>query len=74
MNDTISVTPATLSRLATFDTATICNLIELFDVRPYTQGYLDHCIVANFPELPPMVGFASTATFRASTRPLPGDH
>ena len=28
-----------LDRLRTFDTPTICNLIELFDVRPRTAGY-----------------------------------
>ncbi|MEZ4612262.1 MAG: hypothetical protein R2838_18785 [Caldilineaceae bacterium] len=30
-----------LAKLAQFDTLTICNIIELFDVRPYTAGYMD---------------------------------
>ena len=54
-----------LEKLRTFDTPTICNIIELFDVRPRNAGYMDARIKACFPEMPPMVGFASTATFRA---------
>lgn len=56
----------TLERLKEIDTATICNVIELFDARPRDAGYMDRRIVAAFPEMPPMVGFAATATFRAS--------
>lgn len=62
-----------LDKLRQFDTPTICNVIELFDVRPRSSGYMDSRIVAAFPEMPPIVGFAATATFRASTAPLTGD-
>ena len=48
------------------DTATVCNLIELFDVRPRTSGYMDGRIKACFPQFPPMVGYATTASFRSS--------
>lgn len=58
-----------LARLAQFDTPTICNVIELFAVRPRDQGFMDLRIKANFPELPPMVGFASTAAFRSGAPP-----
>ncbi|MER3415189.1 MAG: dimethylmenaquinone methyltransferase [Gemmataceae bacterium] len=64
---------ATLKKLAQYDTPTICNVVELFDVRPRTAGYLDSRVRACFPDLPPMVGYASTATFRASTPPRKGD-
>jgi regulator of RNase E activity RraA len=67
------ITSDTLRRLAQFDTPTICNVIELFDVRPRTEGFMDARIKANFPEMPPMVGFASTASFRASAFPGKGD-
>jgi 4-hydroxy-4-methyl-2-oxoglutarate aldolase len=60
----------TVARLRGFDTPTICNVIELFDVRPRSAGYMDARIMADAPELPPMVGFAATATFRASMPPL----
>jgi regulator of RNase E activity RraA len=66
---TNSLSPATLKKLGQFDTPTICNVIELFDVRPYNAGYMNEHIRAAFPEMPPMVGFAATATFRSSTPP-----
>ena len=67
------ITQQTLQRLQKFDTPTICNLIELFDVRPRNVGYMDARIVAAFPEMPPIVGFAATATFRSGAPPRQGD-
>lgn len=55
-----------LQQLAQFDTPTICNAIEMFGVRPRSAGYMDGRIRAAFPDLPPMVGFASTASMRSS--------
>ena len=63
------ISPDVLSALRRFDTPTICNIVELFDVRPRTAGYMDARIQACFADLPPMVGFAATATFRASAQP-----
>jgi regulator of RNase E activity RraA len=63
----------TLERLSGFDTPTIANLVELFEVRPRYTGYTDHRIQACFPELPPIVGFAATATFRSHAAPRHGD-
>ena len=51
------ITAATLDKLRQFDTPTICNVIELFDVIPRNRGYMDGRIKSCFPELPPMVGF-----------------
>jgi regulator of RNase E activity RraA len=67
------LSPETLKRLAKYDTPTICNLIELFDMRPRSRGYMDGRIKCNFPELPPMVGFACTAAFRSDAPPASGD-
>ena len=61
-----------IERLAKFDTPTVCNVVELFDLRPYTAGYMDRRIQACFPKLPPMVGIAATATFRSSSPPARG--
>lgn len=61
-----------LELLRKYDTPTVCNAIELFDVRPRNAGYMDQCIQSCFPELPPMVGYAATATFR-SAAPARGD-
>lgn len=68
-----TITPPMLAKLRTWDTPTICNLIELFEVRPRNAGYMDARIRACFPEMPPMVGFAATATFRADAPPRSGD-
>lgn len=62
-----------LSRLAKYDTPTICNVIELFDVRPRNVGYMDGRVQCNFPALPPMVGYAATASFRSDAPPMGGD-
>lgn len=61
------LSPAQLARLRAYDTPTICNLIELFDIRPRHQGYMDARITACFADMPPIVGYAATATFRACT-------
>jgi regulator of RNase E activity RraA len=53
-------------RLRRFDTPTVCNAIELFEARPRSTGFMDGSIKALFPELGPIVGFASTATFRSA--------
>ncbi len=65
--------PEVLDKLRTFDTPTICNLIELFEVRPRNVGYMDSRIKACFPEMSPIVGFAATATFRAAAPSLDKD-
>ena len=61
------------ANLTKFDTPTISNMIELFDVVPRNRGYMDGRIRAAFPELPPMVGFAATAAFRSEAPPAGGD-
>lgn len=64
---------ADLDLLRRYDTPTVCNVIELFDVRPRTAGYVDARIRACYPKLPPMVGYASTATFRSAAPPRGGN-
>src|SRR5437868_13631582 len=65
--------PAVLDRLRQFDTPTICNVLELCDCRPRTAGYMDGRIRACYPNLPPMVGYAATATFRSAAPPRTGN-
>jgi regulator of RNase E activity RraA len=62
-----------LNLLRKYDTPTVCNVVELFDARPRTAGYMDARIQACYPKLPPMVGYASTATFRSATLPRAGN-
>jgi regulator of RNase E activity RraA len=63
---------ADLELLRRYDTPTVCNVLELFDARPRHHGYMDGRIEACYPKLPPMVGYASTATFRSSVAPRAG--
>lgn len=58
-----------LDALRCYDTPTICNAIEVFNVRQRHNGSMDARIAACFPDLPPMVGYASTATFRTASPP-----
>jgi regulator of RNase E activity RraA len=71
MSQTISL--QTLADLAKYDTPTICNVIELFDVRPRNVGFMNGRIQCCFPKMPPMVGFAATATFRSQQQPRSSD-
>src|SRR5262245_26048993 len=68
-----TVERSVLERLQQFDTPTVCNVLELFDCRPRISGYMDGRIQACYPKLPPMVGYACTATFRACSPPRSGD-
>lgn len=62
-----------LTQLEGFDTPTVCNAIELFDVVPRNQGYMNGSIKCCFPGMKPMVGIASTATFRSYAQPRGND-
>ena len=59
----------TLDKLRRYDSATIANVIELFEVRPRNRGFMNRRVKAVFPALPPMVGFASTTTCRTFAQP-----
>jgi len=62
-----------LELLRKYDTPTVCNVIELFNIRPRNTGFMDSRIKACFPEMDPMVGYASTATFRSAGPAREGD-
>jgi len=64
---------AQLAELAKYDTPTVCNVIELWNIRPRNQGYMDHSIMSCFPKMPPMVGYALTSGFRSQSPPKGGD-
>lgn len=66
---TPGLTTAQLQELERYDTPTVCNAIELFQVRPRNAGFMDGSIRCNAPKLPPMVGYAATATFRSADPP-----
>ncbi len=70
---TATAGPAWLADLIKYDTPTVCNVVELWDLRPRSTGYMNGSIQACFPEMPPMVGYAMTTTFRSYAPPRTGD-
>jgi regulator of RNase E activity RraA len=69
----MTISAETLDGLQKYDTPTVCNVIELFEVRPRSTGYMDKSIQACYPKLPPMVGYALTSEFRALSPPRGAD-
>jgi 4-hydroxy-4-methyl-2-oxoglutarate aldolase len=59
--------------LAAADSPTVANVLELFDIRSYVSGYTNQTLKAVYPDLPPAVGYAVTATFRAGYPSAKGD-
>jgi len=59
------LTEAQLEALRKFNTPTISNAIEIFNVRPRHEGFLPHRVRSLFPDMPPMVGYAVTSQTRA---------
>ena len=55
-----------IEQLRKYDSPTVCNVIELFDVQPRDTGYMDDRIKASYPEMPPMIGYVCTATRRCA--------
>src|SRR6266498_3681226 len=51
--------------LQSIDTPTVCNLIEIVAPERRGSGYTVKHLHCPFPELPPIVGFAKTVTFKA---------
>lgn len=56
-----------MDQLKNYDSATISNAIEDFQVRKRTEGYTSWDIRCQFPELDPMVGYAVTCTMDGTT-------
>ncbi|MBJ7598920.1 MAG: hypothetical protein DLM67_16315 [Candidatus Nephthysia bennettiae] len=54
-----------LEALRRYDTPTIANAIEEFDIRPRDEGFANIDVRCMFPELGVMVGYAATAAIRA---------
>ncbi|HEY3129865.1 MAG TPA: RraA family protein [Acidobacteriota bacterium] len=64
-----SVSPEVIQELQKYDSPTIINVIELFQIQPCNSGYMNASIKSIFPEFPPVVGYASPATFRGAIAP-----
>jgi regulator of RNase E activity RraA len=55
-----------LDALARYDTPTICNAMEVVAPERRLIGFTTRPLVCPFPDLPPIVGYARTATIRAT--------
>jgi regulator of RNase E activity RraA len=64
--------PDRLAELRLYSTPTVANAVETFNLQPRTAGFMSSQIRCIFPELGTMVGYAYTATIRASTAPPSG--
>lgn len=55
-----------LAQLKSYDTPTICNALEIVAPERRLTGFTIRPLVCPFPDLAPMVGYAKTATIRAT--------
>jgi regulator of RNase E activity RraA len=60
-------TGSLFEQLRRFDTPTIANALEIARGQRIITGFTRQTLIAAFPNLPPIVGFARTATIRSST-------
>ena len=66
---TQSLSAAQLEELRRFNTPTISNAIEIFNIRKRHLGFLPHTIRCLFPDLGPIVGYAVTSQTCAAETP-----
>tara|TARA_B100000900_G_scaffold290074_1_gene248928 strand:+ start:73 stop:780 length:708 start_codon:yes stop_codon:yes gene_type:complete len=55
-----------IQELQTMDTPTVCNALEILIPKRRGYGYTTTNLICTRPHLPPIVGFARTATIRAA--------
>jgi regulator of RNase E activity RraA len=72
MTKTQQVSPEILDFLRRTDTCVVSNAIEALNVRMRNEGYVHGGSRCMFPQLPPIAGYAVTASMRASTPPISG--
>ncbi len=61
-------TPHQFDFLRSIDTPTVCNLVEIVAAERRGFGYTVKHLHCPFPDLPPIVGFAKTVTFKAKDK------
>lgn len=63
------IDPARFAALAAYDSPTICNALEVARPERRGFGFTVRTLIAPFPAMKPMVGFARTATIRSARPP-----
>jgi len=61
-----------LERLRRYDTCTLANAIERLEARPRNEGFIVGAVRCQYPELPPVAGYAVTGRIRSSMPPVGG--
>jgi regulator of RNase E activity RraA len=61
-------TQSQMDFLRSIDTPTVCNLVEIVMPERRGSGYTVKHLHCPFPDLPPMVGYAKTVTFKAKDK------
>lgn len=61
-----------LEKLSALDTCTVSNAIERLKVRLRNEGFVSGGVHCQFPNLPPMVGYAATGRIRTAEPPMTG--
>jgi regulator of RNase E activity RraA len=61
-----------LDALRRFDTCTLANAIERFNVRPRNEGFMNGGAICRFPHCPPILGHAVTGRIRTYMPPIAG--
>lgn len=59
-----------LESLRALDACTVSNAIERLNVRLRNEGFVRDAVLCQFPEFPPMVGYAATGRIRTETAPV----
>jgi regulator of RNase E activity RraA len=66
MADEPALAPDLIAALTAVDTPTICNALEIVAGRRATDGFTRRPLVCAHPSLPPVLGYARTATIRGA--------
>ncbi len=61
-----------LDELLRFDTCSLANAIERFDIRPRNEGFASGVVNCQFPHLPPAAGHAVTGRIQTYMPPVTG--
>jgi len=61
-----TIDAALLEKLKAYDTPTICNALEIIDPARRLTGFTVRPLICPFPNLPPIVGYAKTASIRST--------
>jgi regulator of RNase E activity RraA len=59
-----------LQKLSELDSGSVSNAIERLQVRLRNEGFIVDAVKCQFPERPPMVGYAATARIRTASPPM----